>query len=179
MPSKILAYNMTETNEQKTGPTKSFMTIGPTLHYSHANVRRCWMLAIVVFVEYLSVEMQIIMKFCWITLVAILSGFLASVGGSMLVMQNRLANHEMAGDALAGLIFLLAVVGGVGSLFGPWLAALIYIGLVKESLATMGRRRYSARTVASSMRVRRTVVLPASCSTPSMDQRRNGLPLSV
>jgi len=26
------------------------MTVGPTLHYSHANVRRCWALAVVVFV---------------------------------------------------------------------------------------------------------------------------------
>ena len=32
------------------GPSKSFMTIGPTLHYSHANVRRCWALAVVVFI---------------------------------------------------------------------------------------------------------------------------------
>jgi hypothetical protein len=28
---------------------KSFMTIGPTLHYSHKNVQRCWLLALVVF----------------------------------------------------------------------------------------------------------------------------------
>ena len=40
---------MNETNEQKTGPSKSFMTVGPTLHYSHANVRRCWALAIIVY----------------------------------------------------------------------------------------------------------------------------------
>ena len=26
------------------------MTVGPTLHYSHANVRRCWVLAVVVFI---------------------------------------------------------------------------------------------------------------------------------
>lgn len=38
------------TVNKPTGPTKSFMTVGPTLHYSHANVRRCWGLAIVVFV---------------------------------------------------------------------------------------------------------------------------------
>ena len=41
---------MTEKVQEKTnGPTKSFMTVGPTLHYSHSNVRRCWMLAVVVF----------------------------------------------------------------------------------------------------------------------------------
>lgn len=31
------------------GPTKSFMTVGPTLHYSHSNVRHCWGLAVAVF----------------------------------------------------------------------------------------------------------------------------------
>ena len=36
--------------EKPLGPTKSFMTIGPTLHYSHANVRRWWMLAVVVYI---------------------------------------------------------------------------------------------------------------------------------
>jgi len=35
--------------EKNSGPTKSFMTVGPTLHYSHSNVRRCWMLAVVIF----------------------------------------------------------------------------------------------------------------------------------
>jgi hypothetical protein len=29
--------------------SKSFMTVGPTLHYSHENVQRCWLLAIVAF----------------------------------------------------------------------------------------------------------------------------------
>lgn len=29
--------------------SKSFMTVGPTLHYSHRNVRRCWLLAVVTF----------------------------------------------------------------------------------------------------------------------------------
>jgi hypothetical protein len=41
---------MTAKSQEKTnGPTKSFMTVGPTLHYSHSNVRRCWMLAVVIF----------------------------------------------------------------------------------------------------------------------------------
>jgi len=30
--------------------SKSFMTVGPTLHYSHQNVLRCWLLAIIAFV---------------------------------------------------------------------------------------------------------------------------------
>jgi len=29
--------------------SKSFMTVGPTLHYSHRNVRRCWLLAVIMF----------------------------------------------------------------------------------------------------------------------------------
>ncbi len=41
---------MTEGNRNITnGPTKSFMTVGPTLHYSHRNVRWCWVLAMGVF----------------------------------------------------------------------------------------------------------------------------------
>ncbi|MCJ7675115.1 MAG: hypothetical protein MUO33_08175 [Sedimentisphaerales bacterium] len=39
--------------EQKEKPpkavSKSFMTVGPTLHYSHKNVQRCWLLAVIVF----------------------------------------------------------------------------------------------------------------------------------
>jgi len=38
----------TEKNSKIT--TKSFMTVGPTLHYSHRNVYRCWLLAFVAFV---------------------------------------------------------------------------------------------------------------------------------
>ena len=36
--------------EKSTGPSKSFMTVGPTLHYSHSNVQRCWLLAVGVYV---------------------------------------------------------------------------------------------------------------------------------
>ena len=31
-------------------PTKSFMTVGPTLHYSHTNVLWCWVLTILIFI---------------------------------------------------------------------------------------------------------------------------------
>ena len=34
---------------RQNGPTKSFLTVGPTLHYSHENVQRCWLLALAVF----------------------------------------------------------------------------------------------------------------------------------
>lgn len=41
---------MTENSTVKaSGPAKSFMTVGPTLHYSHSNVRHCWGLALAVF----------------------------------------------------------------------------------------------------------------------------------
>ena len=46
-----MAKNGTKNGSEKpTGPPKSFMTVGPTLHYSHANVHRCWALAVAVFV---------------------------------------------------------------------------------------------------------------------------------
>ena len=39
-----------KTAENLNGPSKSFMTAGPTLHYSHANVRRYWAVAVAVYV---------------------------------------------------------------------------------------------------------------------------------
>ncbi len=66
------------------------------------------------------------------------SGLLAGLGGSMLAMHNMLANHEMAGDALAGLIFLLATAGGAGTLLGPWVASIIYVAIVREALMFLG-----------------------------------------
>ncbi len=38
-----------ETLQRPEAPSKSFMTVGPTLHYSHANVHRCWGLAVAVY----------------------------------------------------------------------------------------------------------------------------------
>ncbi len=38
-----------KSTSKATGPAKSFMTVGPTLHYSHSNVRHCWALAMAVF----------------------------------------------------------------------------------------------------------------------------------
>ena len=56
------------TQDKQTGPSKSFMTVGPTLHYSHANVRRCWGLAILVFPQ---------------LLVAMIASFFVIIGGLM------------------------------------------------------------------------------------------------
>jgi hypothetical protein len=38
-----------ETEKTPIVVSKSFMTFGPTLHYSHKNVQRCWLLAIIVY----------------------------------------------------------------------------------------------------------------------------------
>lgn len=72
------------------------------------------------------------------TLGSTLSGLIAGLGGSALAMQNLGANPELAGDAMSGLIFLLAMVGGFGSLSGAWLAAVIYLAVVREALVSLG-----------------------------------------
>ena len=72
------------------------------------------------------------------TLGATLSGLIAGLGGSALAMQNMVANPELASDTTSGLIFLLAMVGGFGSLIGPWLAAVIYLTVVREGLMSLG-----------------------------------------
>ena len=38
-----------ETEKTPIAVSKSFMAVGPTLHYSHKNVQRCWLLAVVAF----------------------------------------------------------------------------------------------------------------------------------
>lgn len=38
-----------QTKKTPKATSKSFMTVGPTLHYSHSNVQRCWLLAVAVF----------------------------------------------------------------------------------------------------------------------------------
>lgn len=41
--------NNKETEKTPIVASKSFMAVGPTLHYSHKNVQRCWLLALVAF----------------------------------------------------------------------------------------------------------------------------------
>lgn len=41
--------NKKETEKTPIAISKSFMSVGPTLHYSHKNVIRCWLLAVVAF----------------------------------------------------------------------------------------------------------------------------------
>jgi len=38
-----------ETEKTRKGGPKSFLAVGPTLHYSHKNVQRCWLLAVIAF----------------------------------------------------------------------------------------------------------------------------------
>ena len=47
----IAASGLPKRKKKRLGdPSKSFMTVGPTLHYSHKNVVRCWLLAVAAFV---------------------------------------------------------------------------------------------------------------------------------
>lgn len=45
-----MADNNKKATQTSAAPPKSFMTAGPTLHYSHTNVLWCWALTIVIFV---------------------------------------------------------------------------------------------------------------------------------
>lgn len=40
---------MSTTDKTNGGPSKSFMTVGPTLHYSHTNVNGCWAASILIY----------------------------------------------------------------------------------------------------------------------------------
>ena len=55
-----------------------------------------------------------------------------------MALNNGVANHVLADDSLAGLIFLLAVIGGTGTLLGPWLAAVLYVAVLREVLSYVG-----------------------------------------
>jgi branched-chain amino acid transport system permease protein len=68
-----------------------------------------------------------------------LSGFIAGLAASILVLHNSIANYELAGDQLSGMIFLLALVGGVGTPVGPWIAAFLYMTLLREILYAAGQ----------------------------------------
>ena len=44
-----MAFNMASKEKPNDGPTKSFMTVGPTLHYSHLHVYRHWWMTLIVY----------------------------------------------------------------------------------------------------------------------------------
>lgn len=49
MPYAFMTMDNKQTEKVPKVVSKSFMTVGPTLHYSHKNVQRCWLLAVVAF----------------------------------------------------------------------------------------------------------------------------------
>jgi branched-chain amino acid transport system permease protein len=68
-----------------------------------------------------------------------ISGFVAGLAGSILVLHNAIANYELTGDQLSGMIFLLSLVGGMGTLVGPWIAAFLCMTLLRELLYAAGQ----------------------------------------
>lgn len=49
MPYALMTMDNKQVEKTPKVTPKSFMTIGPTLHYSHSNVLRCWLLAVAAF----------------------------------------------------------------------------------------------------------------------------------
>ena len=49
MPFVFMTMDNKEAEKTSKAVLKSFMAVGPTLHYSHKNVQRCWLLAVVAF----------------------------------------------------------------------------------------------------------------------------------
>ena len=83
---------MTDNAEQKTVPAKSFMNAGPTLHYRHANVRRCWVLAVIVHFAACSFWSMILTgNMAWIGLDRLLDTTLWNLGT---VVQSPLSIFE-------------------------------------------------------------------------------------
>lgn len=46
---QVRLMDQKETEKTPIAVSKSFLAVGPTLHYSHKNVQRCWLLAVVAF----------------------------------------------------------------------------------------------------------------------------------
>ena len=83
---------MTDNAEQITVPAKSFMNAGPTLHYRHANVRRCWVLAVIVHFAACSFWSMILTgNMAWIGLDRLLDTTLWNLGT---VVQSPLSIFE-------------------------------------------------------------------------------------
>ncbi len=49
MPYAFMAMDDKQTGKAPKVTSKCFMAVGPTLHYSHKNVQRCWLLAVLAF----------------------------------------------------------------------------------------------------------------------------------
>jgi branched-chain amino acid transport system permease protein len=79
-----------------------------------------------------------------------ISGFIAGVAGAMYGHAQMHVGPEMAHDSLSGLVIIMAVVGGMGSIIGPIIGAYL-LTLANESLRFMGEFRlliYSSAVVA-------------------------------
>jgi branched-chain amino acid transport system permease protein len=79
----------------------------------------------------------------------VISAFLAGVAGGMYCHAEMSVGPEQARDSLSGLVLMMAVVGGMGSITGPIMGAYLLTGL-NESLRFIGELRlliYSATVV--------------------------------
>ncbi len=92
----------------KSGPKKSFMTAGPTLHYSHANVQRCWLMSLVVFC------------FCCLFWSKVVTGSLWAFDYHVLINPGNWYLDELT-------------TGGVGIFEYPW--QIFVLGLLMGTLA--------------------------------------------
>ncbi len=70
----------------------------------------------------------------------IISAAIAGVAGAMYAHVQMHVGPEMAHDSLSGLILMMAVVGGMGSIIGPVIGAYL-LTLVNESLRFLGEMR--------------------------------------
>jgi branched-chain amino acid transport system permease protein len=70
----------------------------------------------------------------------ILSAAIAGMAGSMYAHVQMHVGPEMAHDSLSGLILMMAVVGGMGSIIGPVVGAYL-LTLTNESLRFLGEMR--------------------------------------
>ncbi len=79
-----------------------------------------------------------------------ISAFIAGIAGTMYGHAQMHVGPEMAHDSLSGLVLIMAVVGGMGSIIGPIIGAYV-LTLANESLRFMGQFRlliYSSAVVA-------------------------------
>jgi len=49
VPCVLMTDNEKQNESSQIAVSKSFLAVGPTLHYSHKNVQRCWLLGLIVF----------------------------------------------------------------------------------------------------------------------------------
>lgn len=69
-----------------------------------------------------------------------ISAAIAGMAGTMYAHMQMHVGPEMAHDSLSGLILMMAVVGGMGSIIGPVIGAYL-LSLVNESLRFLGEMR--------------------------------------